>query len=326
MPRRILQTALAGLLVVAGVDLAGFKLGAWRQTPVLLAVLMGAAGLLGVAEAALTARDLARGPSRLARAGKLAALLGLLAMAGGGLVSWLSAIRGFVVLLEGEKISLAGGRNLRGLEAGVLAPTRDLDATLGLLSLELQRTPAGFYPEAAVGVMRPGREAERLAVLQGMPGKLGALNVFVGAFGFAPRLVVLKGDETLLDETVLFTTRREGARGVSFEGGRDLGATGVRVTGAVMLESETSVVRGHPSLSLSLRRGEEELGGGEVQLGHFATAKDGYRVGIAGMKKWAELDLSGRSHPLAARAGLVLCFAGLALWVAGARKGRGEPP
>lgn len=322
MFRRTLQAALVALLAAAAVDFTGFKLGAWRPTPALLAALMGASALLAVVEAGLVVRELWRGPRGVARAGKLAALLGLLLMAGGGLVNWMSSVRGYTVLLEGEKVPLAGGRNVRGLEVGLLAATGELDATLGLLSVDLQDAPGGFYPEAVVLATRPGRERERLVVLQDVPAALGSLRLFLGAFGFAPRIVVLKGDETLLDDTVLFTTRRDGEAGVAFEGETEVGDTGLRVLGAVVLKSDTAVVKGHPSLQISLRRGEEEIGGGDVQLGHFASAKDGYRVGIAGMKKWAELDISRPNRPVAALAGTVLCAVGLLAWALGAWRRR----
>ena len=228
--RRTLQAALVALLAAAAVDFTGFKLGAWRPTPALFAALMGASALLAVVEAGLVVRELWRGPRGVARAGKLAALLGLLLMAGGGLVNWMSSLRGYTVLLEGEKVPLAGGRNVRGLEVGLLAATGELDATLGLLSVDLQDAPGGFYPEAVVLATRPGRERERLVVLQDVPAALGSLRLFLGAFGFAPRIVVLKGDETLLDDTVLFTTRRDGESRGGVRG-RD-GGRGHRAPGA----------------------------------------------------------------------------------------------
>lgn len=320
--RRLLQAALAAVFAAAVVDFAGFKLRAWPPTPRLFSALMGAAALLALAEGILSLRDAIRGPPRLSRAGKAAALLGLVLTAAAGLGNWARAVRGFAVVLEGETVSLSGKGQLQALEVGLLGGTRDLDTLVRLEDLELRDTEDGYYPEAIVRVTRPGAEPERVSLLQDVGHPVGSLRIFLGAFGFAPRIVVLKGDETLLDETVPFTTRREGERGVAFEGEAEVGETGLRVVGAVDTESEDPGVRGHPTVWIALLRGEEQIGGGELKLGHFATTGDGYRVGVAGMKHWAEIDVGRRNRPAPVLAGLALAALGAAAWGVGAWRRR----
>ncbi len=318
MSRKILQIALAAVFGAAVVDFLGFKLHAWRPTPTLFAGLMAVAALLALLEIALSLREAMRGPRRLARGGKAAALLGLVLMVGGALGNWLWHVRGYTVMLEGETAPFVGTGPLQAIEGGALARAGELDAVVGLEEVELRDTETGFYPEAVVLVTRPGRDPERLSVLQDVPAPLGSYVLALGAFGFAPRIVVLKGAETLFDETVPFTTRREGESGVSFEGEADVGETGLRVVGAVNLESKNPGVRGHPTVWLALRRGDEEVGSGELQLGHFALAKDDYRLGLAGMKKWAELDVARPNRTTPARFGLGLGALGILAWAVGA--------
>ena len=322
LARRILQLALGALLAAAMVDLAGFKLHRWAPTQRLLAGLMTAAALLAIVELALVIRELARGPRRVARAGKAAALLGLVLTWGGGVTNWLVVVRGYAVLVEGEAVPLTQGGHLQGLQTGLLADRGVLEAIVELASLELRDTEDGFYPEATVIASRPGRPDERLRVVQDEPARIGALQLHLGAFGFAPRIVVLNGKETVFDETVLLSTQRSGAKGVAFQGEAELGETGLHVVSAVKLDNPDASVRGHPTVWVSLRRGDEEIGTGDLQLGHFANAKGGYRLGVPGLKKWAEVDLSTPNRPQAALAGMALALVGLVTWGAGAWRKR----
>ena len=131
-----------------------------------------------------------------------------------------------------------------------------------------------------------------------------------------------KGDETLLDQTVLFGTRREGGQGLVFEGEASTEKEGLRIHGGVSLGSSNPGVPGHPTLLLALHRGDEDLGSGELRLGYFADLKDGYRLGAAGLKKWAEIDVSRRTYPGPILGGAALVALGAVVWGAGAWRGR----
>jgi hypothetical protein len=320
--RRAARAALVAAAAAAVVGRVGSKAGAWAHPPRLLAALALGACALAAVELALSVADVIRRRRPLASAGRAAVLAGLIGVAGGGLANWLFAIRGFVLLMEGDAMPLAGGRHVERFQGGLLADPGELDAVVNVAKVELKGDGAAFYPEAVLVVSRPGSPDEQLVLRHGSPVSLGPLRLHLGAFGFAPRIVVLHGDDTLLDAVVPFGTRGEGKAALVFEGETDTQREGLHVAGAVTLASENPGVPGHPTVLLELRRGDQVLGSGELKLGHFADLGDGYRIGAAGLKKWVEVDLSRRTYPVPIVGGLALLLVGAALWGFGARTRR----
>ena len=123
------------------------------------------------------------------------------------------------MLNEGEAVPLHGGSHLQQFDGGPLARMDEMNVVLTLEELKL--LPAGddfFHPESLLLVQRGTTEPQRVSIGRGTTGSVGPLRFHQGAFGFAPRIVLLSDDETVFDRVVPFTTRRSGPMGISFVG------------------------------------------------------------------------------------------------------------
>ncbi len=94
-----------------------------------------------------------------------------------------------------------------------------------------------------------------------------------------------------------FTSRRDGPRGISFEGLFTVASHDLEIRGSVLLDSLNSAMRGHPALGMTVRQGREVVGGGSLNPGHVAQLNNGMTLTFAGLKKWAEIDISRRNYP-----------------------------
>jgi hypothetical protein len=319
--RTILQLLLAAVVLAGVADLVAVKRGLLHHGSAPFAAIVLTAAALLAAELALTVRDALRREGRARAIAKSLALAGVLVALGGGTANWLFSLQGFVVLAEGDAVALAGGAQLHDYEAGLLADARELEVSLRLEKLELVAAESGFVPESRL-VITDAAGTRRVDIAPGRAATHGTLSYHQGAFGFAPRIVILENGREVFDETVPFTTRREGPQGVAFEGELEVEKEGLSLRGAVSLESLDEAMRGHPLLGMELRKGAAVLGAGELSPGHFAELPGGFRVGFAGLKKWTELDVRRRNYrtPMLAGAAIALC-GGLA-WSALALGGR----
>ena len=64
-----------------------------------------------------------------------------------------------------------------------------------------------------------------------------------------------------------------------------------------------------------MRRDGQVLGAGKLRPGEFADLEGGYRVGFAGLKKWAEIDISRRNYPGPILWGAGVAAAGVLVWL-----------
>ncbi len=304
------------LLVLAIGDWWLLRSGALRHPPWILAVLVAAAIVLLLAQLAGILRGVASGRRpRGAGLGRALLLAGLAVALAAGLANWLLSLQGFVVLLEGQAVPLHGGSHLQHFESGPLSRIEEMDIALALVSLELRSPEAEFfYPESLLEVKARGGEPRRVAVHPRKSASAGSLRFYQGAFGFAPRIVVLRAGETLFDQVVPFTSERHGERGISFEGRFELAEENLQVEGAVDLGSLDEGLQGHATLRLTVRRGGELLGRGSLLPGHFAEIEQGYRIGFAGLEKWSEIDVSRRHYGQFVLAGAALALVGGVLW------------
>jgi hypothetical protein len=240
---------------------------------------------------------------------------GILLVAGAGLANWLQRIQGFVVAPEQETTPLvAEGGRLQDLDFGPLAHQDELGVTLVVDRVELEPVePGGFRPVTRLRARAPGRDAVQLAIRHGAGGEVGALRLYQGAFGFAPRIVILKDGRTVFDRSVPFRTKPD-PTGLLFQGSFELAAEQLAVEGVVTLENLDERMKGHPRLALSVKRDGRALGGGELEPGHFAELAEGYRLGFAGMKRWTEIDVSRHSYALPIWIGLALVAAAVVGW------------
>lgn len=315
--RTILRVAIWALAAAGALGLAAHRRGWAALPPSALATVAGALLASLAAELALTLLERRPPGHRLRHAGRALALSGAVAMGAGGLANWLLSLQGFAVLLEREAVPLFRGSHLQGFEAGPLADPAELDVVVQLAALELH--PAGdgaFAPESRVLVSTGGAAPQPLTLGPDAEA-LGALRLSQGAFGFAPRLVVLKDGATLLDRTVMFETRRTGPGTLAFEGEVELPER-VQLLGAVSLAGLDERMRGHPQLAVRLVQAGRVLGAGELSPGHFADVEGGYRIGLAGLWRWVEIDVSRRNYRLPVLVGAAALLAGLALWAVAA--------
>lgn len=293
----------------------GYRTGRLAIAPGVLAA--GAAVLLGLlaAEMVGTVRGMVRSGERRGPAvGRLMLVAGLVLAGGGGLANWLLSVQGFVILGAPDAVPLAGGRHLQELEAGPLARPAELDVVLQLEKLELEPTSGGFVPESRLRVQRPSGPVEVLSVRPGSSARSGPLWFHQGAFGFAPRIVILRDGATVFDREVPFTTTSHGGGRVSFDGEFTIEREELHVAGRVDLSTLDEAMRGHAALQLRLARGGRDLGEGRLLPGHFATLDDGYRVGYAGLGTWSEIDISRRGYAGAVLGGCGLALAGMLWW------------
>lgn len=304
------------LLLIAIADWLGLKTGALSHPPWVLAVLAAGVMLALLGHAGGVAVELWFGQRRPGGAsGQLLLLIGILVALGGGMANWILGLQGFVLLHEGEAVPLHGGSHLRELEIGPLSRIREVDLVLMLEELEL--IPAGdgsFYPLSRIRLTGSGGEAVTFEVSPTANAASGHLRFFQGAFGFAPRIVITKRDETIFDRVVPFTTEHRGPSGLSFEGLFTLGKENMEIAGAVELGSLDEGMRGHATLALSVFRDGELLGRGSLIPGHFADVSDGYRIGFAGLEKWSEFDISRRDYGSVILLGATLTLLGGVFW------------
>ena len=250
-------------------------------------------------------------------------LAGLSLGVGAGLVNWAWSLQGYVVLRETEALPLHHGTHLRAIEEGPLADLDQLQMTLQLVELELRAGHDGvIYPESRIRIQNAAGKVEERVVTPWQNAAVGSLRFFQGAYGFAPRIVLLHQGTTLYDDTVPFTTETLGATGgVHYARRIEVEEQALTIDGAVDTSSLDEAMRGHAALGLEVRRGGVLLGAGRLLPGSFAELAEGYRVGFAGMEQWSEIDFSRRNYRRASLIGFALALAGI-LWTVGYRLSR----
>jgi hypothetical protein len=249
--------------------------------------------------------------------GRILILCGLVVMFGSGMVNWLWSLQGYVVLREGDAVPLHGGSHTRAFEAGPMSNMSALDLTLQLEELRLVPTPeGGLYPQSRIRVKGADGKVTVLDLGPRQVAPYGSLIFYQGAFGFAPRIVIARGSETVFDEVVPFMTQiHDRGSYLSFEEAFVVEREGLEVWGGVDLSSLDEALRGHAMLAVSVRRGEQPLGQGRLSLGHFAEIGDDYRVGFSGLERWSEIDFSRRSYRRQVQGGLGLLLLGMVVSV-----------
>lgn len=308
MRRRALQLAGLALVALAAADLVAQRQG-WLPPHaallgllfvVLLAVVATESVWLGVELVRRRAEPRRAVPGLIWRLGAVVALVA-------GTSHWLLSIQSFLVLSEGDVVPVGARSHLQEVHAGPLARWVDLAVALQLDRVELvPRGPSQYEPRSHVTIVREGAPVARAAVEVGEPAFAGPLRLQQGAFGFSPRIVIERAGRLTFDEHVPFTTSLAGAGGLSFGGDFTSAQDDLRVTGTVDIAELSEKMKGHVKLALQVTRGGAPLGQGQLGLGQFAELGDGYRIGFAGLKRWAELDLS-RTHsrlPMAVGAAL----------------------
>jgi hypothetical protein len=190
---------------------------------------------------------------------------------------------------------------------------------------ELELDPAGeggFLPRSRLRLWREGEDVRRHELRPSASVSAGSLRLLQGAFGFAPRIVILRDEETLFDRVVPFRTERRGPTGVTFEGRFLLERESLDVAGVVSLASLDEGMRGHATLSLTVRRDDALIGRGSLLPGHFAEIEQGYRVGFAGLERWSEILVSRRNYRGFVLLGTSLALVGAILWPVSIWRGR----
>jgi len=252
---------------------------------------------------------------RVAGSAEVLLLAGLLTALAGGFTNWLMALQGFVILHEGEMVPLTGGSHLQAFEGGPWARIEEMSLTLGLEEVDLVDAGGGlFYPRSHLFLDADSGKPVRLETDLRTAASAGSLRFHQGAFGFAPRIVLLREGNQVFDRVVPFTTERRKGDAISFAGDFTLAAEALEVHGTVDLRTLDEGLRGHATLDLALTREGAPLGHGRLSPGHFADIADGYRVGFAGLKKWSEIDISRRSYGEVVRIGAVIALTGGLLW------------
>jgi hypothetical protein len=307
--------------LMAGGDWLALKTGALSHPPWVLAGLVVATAPALIGRVCSLTLDLKRRRCEWSSgSAQIVLLSGVLVALGGGTLNWVLGLQGFVVLHEGEPVPLYGDGHLQELEKGPLGSMEDMNLVMMLEELEL--VPAGadsFYPVSRLRVERESAPSSKMEVSSRRVGICGNLRFYQGAFGYAPRIVITKGKETVFDEVVPFTTERRGPGGVSFLGHFELGDEGLDVHGEVNLPEE---LRGHATLSLAMTRMGEPLGRGSLLPGHFADISDDYRVGFAGLRKWSEIDIARRCYEPVVAGGAGMALLGLVFWPVARWRGR----
>jgi len=313
------------LLLVAVADWVALRAGRLKHPPWLLGALVGLTVLLLVGRIAVIVGTV-RG-RRLARGSLLAEALlvgGVLAALGAGSANWLLGFQGFVVLHEGQGFPLHGGSgfHLQQLHTGPLARLDEMRLVTTLEELEL--VPAGpgmYFPRSHLLVTRGHSDAMRVVVDHESAGRVGPLRFYQGAFGFAPRIVILEGQREVFDREVPFTTERHAHGGLAFAGSFTIESERIAVGGIVDLASMDDAMRGHATLTLDVTQDAVPLGRGRLLPGHFADIERGYRVGFTGLGKWSEIDISRRNYGGLVVAGGTVAVIGAMLWPLAAWRG-----
>jgi len=301
------------LLAIAVVDWYLLRTRHLIHSPALLAALVGVAVAAMVVRGVVVLVATARG--RWGSAGEALLLVGLLIALGAGMANWLYASQGFVILHEGEAVPLMNGSHLAEFSSGPLARLEELKLTLFLREVELVSDADGaFHPRSRLRIDRPDGDPVEVMIDSATLATAGPLRLHQGAFGFAPRIVLIRDDVTLFDRVVPFTTRRGDGSGVSFEGQFTVEDAGLAVEGRIELASLDDRMRGHATLAVAVHHDDSSVGRGRLLPGHFAEMSEGYRVGFAGLKKWSEIIVNRRDYSDAIRIGGGLAAIGLVLW------------
>jgi hypothetical protein len=304
----------AALTVVAVGAWFAMRAGLPLATPRAFSVLAALTILACAIHLGLALPRLSRRAGFVAGLASLSFSAGVVLIGGAGLANWLMGIQGYVVLTEKEAMPLAATTHLGGLDIGPLARASERDVTLGVEEVELRPVePNGFEPVTHLIVSRPGEQPSQRAMGPRQPARVGALRFHQGAFGFAPRVVILKDGRTVIDRAVPFRTHPDPS-GLLFEGAFEVEAEKLLVNGTVTLEGLDDRMKGHPSLALAVTREGRDLGGGTLAPGHFAELSEGYRIGFAGMKRWSEIDVSRGTYSWPIWIGLGLVAGALLVW------------
>ncbi len=280
------------------VVLVGMRRGVLPSNPTLFAALAAIVLLITliVLAAAIRGRSIAM----------MLFSVGLLLVYGGGMANYLFSLQGYTILSELEAIRLAEGRELQQFDAGPLSNVEEMDVTLQLEKVALIRSGNGFVPQTRLRIIRKGQTANVVTLGESKGATDGTLRFMQGAFGFAPRIVITRDGQAIFDRTIPFTTRRVAGDRVSFEETFAIGSENMTVRGALDLASLDDELRGHARLGVVVTRAGQELGRGELTMGHFAQLRDGSYIGYAGLKRWAEIDVNRRNYRGPVVAGAVL--------------------
>jgi hypothetical protein len=244
-------------------------------------------------------------------------LAGLSLAVGGGLVNWAWSLQGYVVLEEGDTMPLHHGTHSLALAKGPFADLNRLQITLQLVELELHSTEEGAtYPESTLRIRGRSGKVQEFVVTPWNRAEVGDLRFYQGAYGFSPRIVMLKGEETLFDDVVPFTTGARGpAEAVQFKGRVELEEEeGIVIEGEIDTSVLDEAMRGHVALALQVRSDDRLLGAGRLLPGRFAELADGYRVGFAGLEQWSEIDFSRRNYRRLSLIGFAVALLGI-VWI-----------
>ncbi len=300
---------------MAVLDLAALKAGVFHHPHIVLAVLMTTVILLFVARLVQLAILALTGRKRSLSAGAGMVLAAGIALAvAGGLANWLFGLQGYVILAEQEKAQLRDGAELQVFDPGPLADIEEIGVLVGLEELELvPREGDTFLPVSRITVWRGHEQPALLEITPSTNGAAGPLRFYQGAFGFAPRIVILRSgetEETVFDQVVPFLTERSGPDGIRFSGSFAKEDQDLRVEGTIRLDSLDENLRGHATLDLTVSSSAKLLGSGSLLPGHFAELDEGYRIGFADLKMWSEIVVSRRSYGPAVLTGTFLALFG----------------
>jgi hypothetical protein len=291
----------------------------------LIASVIGSLCLLMLIELGLLTAQMARRQVGLARGlARGGTMLGLLMVAGGGMANWLFSLQGAVIVTEGDEVPLLSGTHLQEFEEGPLSNPSEMHLFLRVDRVKLQAGEGGgIAPTSHLRLTHADGTARQLELSPGQAASEATLRFHQGAFGYSPRIVIIKDDKTLFDRVVPFTTRKLEARSVVFEGEVRVEEHDLQVRGALNLDTLDPDMRGHPNLTLEVSGAGKDLGSGRLTLGHFAELADGYRVGFAGLHMWTEVVLSRQTYTEPMVAGMVVALVGGLFWLAaGIRRSR----
>lgn len=313
---RLLRFAIVFLLLAGILLWTAFRKGWIPTQPILIAVVASSILLLVLVDLLIRLRRLYQEKPRPLSAGaELLIDLGLLLILTGGMLNWLFSLQGFVILSEFDAVPLSMTSHLQEFDAGPLSDVDEMQLTLQLEKFDLLPVAeGGFHPWSRLRFLKEGYDPITLEVQPGKIASVGTLRFRQGAFGFSPRIVILREQSQIFDENIPFITRREEPGTVRFEEEFTIRKEGLHVRGEVVLQTLDEWMRGHPVLGLEVKKGDEILGTGTLLPGHFADLKDGYRVGFAGLKKWTEIDISRKNYPLPMFVGSGMVLLGIITW------------
>jgi hypothetical protein len=240
---------------------------------------------------------------------------GLLLAIAAGTANWLFSLQGVVVLQERETVRLDASSQLQDFDAGPMARLEEMGYFLRFDELELVPIGTdGFFPSSRLRVWKEGKEPKSIEINPREWAEVGTLRLHQGAFGFAPRIVILHDDLEVFDQVVPFLTRRQTGASLSYDGAFTLDSEDLEVTGMVNLASLDEAMQGHASLELAVVGANGPLGRGSLLPGHFADLENGYRIGFAGLSRWSEIDISRRNYGDLVVGGAIVSGLGALLW------------